>query len=71
MSGADATGMRVERLPTPRLVTLRPRDAQEGRRPAVLLGFITDEHGRCLWAEIVHRSAFVHISTVEDDTDGI
>ena len=69
MSGQAQCGMRVGRLPVPRLVALRDR-AGADRRPAVLLGYITDEHGRRLWAEIVHRSAFVHVAAIEDDADG-
>lgn len=47
----------------------RPRIIRTGGRPAVLLGYVCDLHGRALWAEIVTHSQFVRPEAVEDLED--
>ncbi len=52
-----------QRLAVPRLV--RERDSS---RPAVLLGYVLDAHGRRLWAEIVRHSTLVRPDDLDDST---
>lgn len=56
-----ACGLVSERLTRPRLVR---RDCG---RPAVLLGWVTDLHGRRLWAEIVGATSFIRPDELADD----
>jgi hypothetical protein len=61
----EGSGMFLDRLRAPRAVhTL-------DQRPAVLLGWITDAHGRRLWAEIVRHTQFVRPEDIleEDPVD--
>lgn len=56
-----------QRLSAPR--TVRTLD----RRPVVLLGYVTDQHGRRLWGELVSHTQFVRPETLdlEDNADGV
>ena len=49
-----AAGLTRQYLSPPRLVRTR------AGRPAVLLGWFLDQHGRRMWAEIVTHTTFVH-----------
>jgi hypothetical protein len=57
---SGSPGLCRESLETPRRVMLRDR------QPAILLGFITTENGRRLWAEIVSRTHFVQPGDVAE-----
>ena len=59
-------GTYTQRLTHPRKVRLRGTGHAAGR-PAVLLGWIVDQHGRRLWAEIVTHSQFVRPDDIEED----
>lgn len=53
----------VGRLPRPRMIRIA------NGRPAVLLGYVRDIHGRPLWAEIVTNSQFVRPEAVKDQEE--